>query len=223
MKKCLYIVDYPRKTEFAEAAPIDVNNDYSRYESCPKCGNRVSGALWMRPREVVLTSRKIPDFLYAYCDDSPFLLSENALQKIQDAGLVGITKAEEIEHIRFQRKSKKEVPIPKFYHIELARSMITIDHPKSRIVYGNRGKRTCCSLCRQVPATYNFFRSLSFNMDAYEGYDIFYIYELGNTVFLSQRFVDFYKENKLTNLHFDPAEKHGQWAASYFLDGNEDA
>lgn len=222
MEHSKYIVEYPRKSEFAEAAIIDVTHDYTRFVSCPKCGARVSGAYWARPREVVLTKQNAPDFLYTYCDNAPFVISEKALCEISQAGLKGITCAEEIETVRFQRKAKKERALPKYFHIELARSCITINHQKSEIVYGNQ-RGIACPLCRQIPATYDFCRSLSFCMDFFEGYDIFQIYELGETVFLSQKFVDFYKNSTLSNLHFTPAEKYGAWEASYFLDGNEDA
>lgn len=219
----LFMVDYPRKTIFAESAPIEVEYDYDRFASCPKCGRRVSGAHWMRPREVVLTSRKTPDFLYSYNYSVPFLLSQKALEIIRTAGLTGIRCAEEIEHIRFQRRSKTETPIPIYYHIELERSRITLDHKNSVIKYGTCRDNNTCPLCRQVPSTYDFTRKLAFHMEAYEGYDIFQIYELGNQVFLSRRFVELCEEKGLTNLHCTVASQHGRWAAEYFLDGNEDA
>lgn len=223
MNNNLFLVDYPRKTKFAEAAPISVTYDYNKFVSCPECGARVSGAHWEQPREVVLTSRKTPDFLYAYCDNAPFLLSEVALETIRSASLTGIKHAEKIEISRFQRNSKMEIPIPSYYHIELQRSRITVDHPNSVISYGLHGTRTICPLCQQVPATYDLFRSVAFHMDAYEGYDIFQTYELGDQVIVSRRFVELCAEKKLTNLHCTPAYKYGRWAAEYFLDGNENA
>lgn len=222
MHNALYLVDRPRKTNYAEAAPTQLEYDYEKFISCPHCGNRVSGAYWKRPREIVVTSRNTPDFLYTYGDNTPFLLSEKALNLVLKAGLTGINRVEKIESARFQRKSNKDVPLPSYYHIELVRSQITIDHQNSNIKYGRMNGPTC-PLCRQVPATYNFTRKLSFHMDAYEGYDIFQIYELGNQVFLSQSFVDLCVDNKLTNLHYTIAERHDSWAAEYFLDGNEDA
>lgn len=221
MSDNIFVVDYPRKTEFAEAAVIPVKYNYDKIDRCPQCGINISGAYWEKPREIVLTKHRSPDFLYAYCDNVPFLLSEKALEQIYRAGLTGIVCSEKIEEVRFQRKSTKEFHIPTYYHIELARSNMTIDHQKSNIVYGSQRRAVCCSLCRQVPATYNFFRSLSFNMQAYEGYDIFQICELGETVLLSQKFVDFYEASTLTNLYFEPARKYGAQSASYFLDGNE--
>lgn len=221
MKTPLYIVKFWGFPEYAEAHPIDIEYDFTIFERCPVCNERVTGGFWPRPREVVLTKRNIPDFLPGVNDTTPFLLSEKALQAIQSSGLTGITHIDEIEHVRFLRKSKKETPIPKYYRVELARSRITIDHDRSVIIYGSSSNRKACPLCRQKPMCYDFTRSLSFHMEDYEGYDIFQIYEMGDTVFLSQRFVDFYKTSGLTNLRFGPAEKHGKEIAEYFLDGNE--
>ena len=224
MSNQLYIVHYPYKPEYAEGASGVVRNlDYSRIDKCPKCGNYVSGALWVPPRQVILTSRKVPDFLYHYGAETFFLLSKNALEKIQQAGLRGITFAEKIDKVGFQRKSKKEFPIPEYYYFKLQRSRITIDHQKSHIKYGESygGKKESCPLCRQVPGTYDWFFSLSFNMDAYEGYDIFQTYEMCSRVFLSQRFVDFYKESGLTNLHYLPVEEYNRERSEYMLYGKK--
>ena len=219
----LYIVDYPRKSEYAEAAIIKVEHDYDRCDYCLECGARVSGAYWKQPREVVLTRHKAPDFLYGYSDNAPFVVSERVLDAMRSAGLTGLLKAEEIETVRFQRKPKQEKYLPKYYHIEVARSRITINHEHSVIKYGNRKDGPGCPLCRQVPATYDFFRSLTMNMEAYEGYDIFLTYELCNTLFLSQRFMNMVGEYGLTNLHCTPVQIHGQWAWKYFLEGDENA
>ena len=219
----LYIVDYPRKSEYAEAAIIKVERDYDRCDYCPECGARVSGAYWMQPREVVLTRHKAPDFLYGYSDNAPFVVSERVLDAMRSAGLTGLLKVEEIETVRFQRKPKQEKYLPKYYHIEVARSRITVNHEHSVIKYGNRKDGPGCPLCRQVPATYDFFRSLTMNMEAYEEYDIFLTYELCNTLFLSQRFMNMVGEYGLTNLHCTPVQIHGQWAWKYFLEGDENA
>lgn len=138
MEQELYIAIYPMTGRYAESyPPDDVEYDDNVADLCPLCGRRVSGSYWMRPREVVLTSRRVPDFLYCYGgSEPPFLISERALTVIRQEGLVGIKDAQEIEHVRFQRKAKKEVPIPKYYNIELERSRMTINHEKSSIVYG---------------------------------------------------------------------------------------
>ena len=110
MSNQLYIVDYPSKLEYAEEVPrMDKNYDFSKIDKCTECGSNVSGGFWLPPRQVVLSSRKVPDFLYTYGGNTPFLLSKNALMKIQQAGLRGITFAEKIDKVRFHKKSKKEM------------------------------------------------------------------------------------------------------------------
>lgn len=209
----LYIATYPMTTEYAEVAILDNQEiDDNIAELCPLCGNRVSGSYWMRPREVVLTSRRVPDFLYCYGGSKPpFLISERALTVIRQQGLTGIKDAQEIEYVRFQRKAKKEVPIPKYFYVELVRSKMTIDHEKSVIDYGHcqEGEpySKACPLCRPMPGTYDDLRHVEFHTEQYEGYDIFFTYELGTTTFLSRRFVDACRENRLTNLHFESATK----------------
>ena len=227
MEQELYIAIYPMTGKYAEVAILDNEEiDDNIADLCPLCGGRVSGSYWMRPREVVLTSRRVPDFLYCYGGSKPpFLISERALTVIHQEGLTGIKDAQEIERVRFQRKAKKEVPIPKYYYLELERSKMTINHEKSSIVYGGcpgGAYSTACPLCRPVAGTYDELRHLEFHMEQYEGYDIFHTYELCDTTFLSRRFVDVCRKYGLTNLHFTPAEKYGARSARYFLDGIEE-
>lgn len=204
----IHIIDISHDNDYAEAAPIPVEYDYNRFISCPECGRRISGAYWVQPREVVLTKRKTPDFLYNCCDNAPILLSENALTKIVSAGFSGILRAVEIENVRFQRKTKFQTIPPKYYHIELVRSRITVDHSNSKIRYGDIPYEYTCPLCQQIPFTFDAFNCLSLNLDAYEGYDIFQIYELGNAVFLSERLVRFCRAEKMTNLNCVPTQKY---------------
>lgn len=222
MKPELFIVQMPWKGKYADGIEEDIEHDNGRIERCPLCGRGVSFSYWNHPRKVALTKRKAPDFLYT--SYPPFLISERALAVIRQAGLTGIINAEEIEYTRFIRKGKREIPIPKYYYIELTRSKMTINHEKSVIVYGNQKEgayATPCPLCRPVPGTYDFKRHLEFYTELYEGYDIFFTYELGVAGFISKRFVDVCQANGLTNLHFTPAEEYGSREAAYFLDGIE--
>lgn len=226
MKPEFYIVMDPWKTEYATGElPDNVVFDFDKMERCPLCGAPVSGGYWPRPREVALTNRRVPDFLYSYSYE-PFLISERALAVIQQARLTGIRDVQEIEHVRFQRKGKKEIPIPKYYYLELVQSKMTINHEKSLIAYGKCRKgdpySRACPLCHPVPGTYDFLRHLEFHTEQYEGYDIFFTYEMGGLALLSQRFVDVCQENGLTNLHFRPTAKFLEKEARYFLDGIED-
>ena len=86
MSDFLYMVDFPHKSSYAETALIEVDYLYDNYVACPECGRRVTSAYWLPPREVVLTKRVVPDFLYVLTDRAPFVISEKALTVIQNAG-----------------------------------------------------------------------------------------------------------------------------------------
>ena len=87
MKPEFYIVMDPWKTEYATGElPDNVVYDFDRMERCPLCGAPVSGGYWPQPREVALTNRRVPDFLYSYSYE-PFLISERALAVIQPSGM----------------------------------------------------------------------------------------------------------------------------------------
>ncbi len=72
MERELYVAIYPMTGKYAEVAILDNEEiDDNVADLCPLCGRRVSGSYWMRPREVVLTSRRVPDFLYCYGGSKP--------------------------------------------------------------------------------------------------------------------------------------------------------
>ena len=86
MEPKFYIVMDPWKTEYATGElPDNVAYDFDKMERCPLCGAWVSGGYWPQPREVALTNRRVPDFLYSYSYE-PFLISARALAVIRQAG-----------------------------------------------------------------------------------------------------------------------------------------
>lgn len=213
----LFIVTYPQIAKYAETAPVLTGNDASLYdfdqiERCPQCGQVISGARWIPPRKIVLTSRKVPDFLYTYGSSTPFLLSAKAFAEIRNAGLTGIKFAEPIDHARYLRKSKKEVAIPNYYYIEVEKSRITIDQDQSVTEYCESPTYTKCPLCCPVPGARMAVRNLHWNMEEFEHYDIFQTYEMRKTLFVSKRFVEFCKDKGLTNLHCCPSS---EWKFGY--------
>lgn len=178
--------------------------DYNNYTSCPKCGARVSGAYWMKPRILYITRHTPPDFLYTVWGDASFVVSENAYRKIVESGIAGIKNAEKIDNVIFWKKPKEDYHIQDYYYIWLHSSQITIDYQNSDITRMGGNDSGVCSLCNQVPGPIMSVKKLAFNMDLYEGYDIFHTYELGGYCFYSKRFVDFCKREHLTNLQCVP-------------------
>lgn len=204
----IYICEIPETPKYAEAEAAEGTYDFDVFEKCPKCSRRVSGGYWKKPHIVDISKRKLPDFMYIYGGTGTFLVSERVLNTFRQNQLTGILLAEEIDEIRFRGKALNSQSIPRYYSLKLARSFVSIDHEKSEILYGDYHEEQVCPLCNPKGATKDFFRSLHMNMDCYEGYDIFTIYELGEATFVSQRFVDFCEQNGFTNLRATSIENY---------------
>ena len=218
MDDSFFIVEYPDDPKYAEDAALLSDEwvphyDYDRYDRCPRCGKIVSGPFWLPPRKIVLTSRKVPDFFYLAGANVPFLISENALRGIREAGLTGIKSAEPIDYARFLRQAKKEVSIPNYYLIEVERSIITIDQERSVVEYKESEGSTQCPLCHPVHGTSMAAKNLHWNMEGFENYDIFKTYEMCSTLFVSKRFVEFCRDHNYSNLHCCPAS---EWKLGHF-------
>lgn len=213
METQIYVVEQPDGYYAEDACLLSTEMKHGDEPQfvCPRCGAWVSGRSWLRPRKIVLTSRRIPDFFYVWGPSVPFLLSERALKVIQEAGLTGIQNVEPIDEARFLRKSKKEVPIPQYYHFELPFSMITMDQERSIIGYGSGvTEAQICPLCNPYGRSKNGYYGVAFHMENFEGYDIFHTFENCSTVFVSQRFVDVCRAHGLTNLHVCPIQDWGK-------------
>ena len=209
----IYVVEQPDGHYAEDACLVSTKSEYdfSPREACPKCGKQLNSGYWLKPRHIVLTNRRVPDFFYVWGTSVDFLLSERALQVIREAGLTGIKNVEPIDSARFLRKAKKEVPIPQFYHFEVERSMIRLNHERSCISYGKTvHPERICSLCDPLGRTRDFYRGAVFHMEDYEGYDIFHTIENGDTLFVSHRFVDVCREAGLTNLRVCPVQNWGK-------------
>ena len=160
----------------------------------------------MHPWRIYLTKGKLPDILYGYGMPNGFIVSEQLLLAMKDVQRTGIEAAEPIDCIYLDKKLNATLENTKYYSLTLARSSMAINHSQSRIIYGSHTH--FCSLCKPVPRTYDHICSLALDMEQYEGFDLFHIYELGTIVFASQKFVDFIKNHLFTNLYCEPLEEY---------------
>lgn len=205
----IYICEIPETTKYAEAEAAEGTvYDFDVFEKCPECGRPVSGGYWKRPHIIDINKRKLPDFMYIAGGTGTFLVTERVLNAFRQNQLTGILSAEEIDVIQYRGQPLNSQSNPRYYSLKLARSFASIDHERSEILYGDYYEEKRCSLCNPKGATKDFFRRLEMNMDRYEGYDIFTIYELGEATFVSQRFVDFCEHNGFSNLRATPIENY---------------
>lgn len=203
-ERIIYDVIYPPNAKFAEAEAVDPQYNYRKFDSCPSCGGRISGCYWVGKREIRLNKNKLPDFLYIYGGANiPFLVSDRALDVLRENEISGILKAEPVDAVRL----KKEVLDAKYYILTLQRELYPIDHERSKIVYGEN-LHARCNVCDPIGRTKNIIAELYFKSDVTVTQDIFKICELGDSVFLSERFTDVCRENGLTGLYYVDMKEH---------------
>lgn len=202
-----YEVRLPGNGKYAESFGVNPEYDFTPRALCPVCGQNLSPGYWIHPRQLSLTKRKTPDILACYSAESLFLFSERAIQAMQKHGITGITKIEKTDSVVFQRKSSDPTPPPDYYDLLFVRSRVTINHQESKIKYlHNYVDKPICPVCCPVGRLSHEYYELVYNMEEYEGYDIFHTWERGGTVFVSQKFLDMWKEEKLTGLWYSTAE-----------------
>lgn len=197
-ERIIYNVIYPSNAKFAVAEAVDPQYNYGKFDSCPSCGGRVSGCYWVEKREIMLNKNKLPDFLYIYGGANiPFLVSERALAVLKENEISGILKFEPVDAVRL----KKEVLDVKYYILTLKRELYPINHERSKIVYGDN-PHARCRVCNPIGRTKDIIAELYFKSDVTVTQDIFKIYDLGDSVFLSERFTDVCLKNGLTGLYY---------------------
>ena len=206
MKLNTYIAIYPTTSKYAWGEVVDPIYDENNVSLCPVCNGLLSGMKWIGEKKLEIRGRKnIPDFLYAYGINSPFVISEKALTVLKENGIKGITDTEKVDRIIV----KKEIINQTFYIMTLERCIFPIDYTRSKIVFGTEfHPEKKCKLCNPFGRTKDFILGLYFDRKTDVDMDIFYTYEMGDTVFLSERFVMVCQENNLTGLFYENVTEH---------------
>ena len=163
---------------------------------CPKCGSPIGCLYWQEPIKVILSKPKYGDFV---CGND-FLVSKNFKDAYEKTSLNGIIKfiPVNISKIRY-KKNNLQIP-PQYYIIELVYSFAKINLKKS-IIKGQYDDRYC-NLCKPFSSTVDNINGIFIDDSNWAEEDIFHLHEMGDTVFASQRFVNFCLENKFTNFMY---------------------
>ena len=200
MNQNIFIAVQPSGTKYAWGEVVNPIYDEKQIDLCPLCKNYVSGMKWIEEKIIELRGRKnIPDFLYSYGTPLPFVISEKALTVLKENGIKGIIETEMIDKVI----TKKEPVDFTFYTMELERCEMPIDYVRSKILFGKPHSELKCKLCNPFGRTKNFIFELCFDVKATADADIFHIYEMGSTIFLSERFIKICQENQLTGLFYN--------------------
>lgn len=200
----LYVVVYPSIARYAEASIMNgVYGDAK--EKCPLCAAPVSGGEIQFPVCLELSNIKMPDFMYTYGMDMPFVVSQKCKDVLEKKRISGITGYKRIDKIIYKGV---EIADSSYYLPEIQRIELPIDRRLSRISYGDATSTSICPLCNPTGKTMDFIFGLYFVISSDSGLDIFKTYELGDCVLVSQDFIDMVKKEKLTNFKCELTSHH---------------
>lgn len=188
-----YKIGWPADGKYAECYPVDAEYTSEGVSRCPSCNGAWEGRYWTHPRTLKITKSKYPDFIWT----TPYpAVSERFKQLYEASGLTGILEFDPIENY-ILRKNAPEAP--HYYTFKRFRSRMKIDHEKSKIKWLDAFTRYC-PICHPVGKTFSEIYSLVLGEENYEGMDVFILNETGMGTYVSERFIEFVRENGLTNL-----------------------
>ena len=68
-----------------------------------------------------------------------------------------------------------------------------------------------CSLCEPFGIIKNKINGIYIDDTNWGGEDIFHLHEMGGSVYISQKFLDFYQDNGFTNLQYINSKEYKTW------------
>lgn len=192
-----YKYEIPASMAYAEGE-VMCEPDFDNYDKCPLCGETV-GSVYKKPYVIKLSrmrrGRPMPDNLCLWTN-TPGAFSQKAVDAVEKHGITGIESFDKVDRFVYKKKTiYLSYYIPKVTRIDLP-----VDYDRSCIswLHGLPPHKTC-PVCNPQPKVFFECLSLVFKTDRYNGIDIFKTYDLGNSVFCSQRFFDMVKTEELKN------------------------
>lgn len=192
-----YKIAWPADGKYAECSPVDPVYTSEGISRCPYCNGAWEGLYWTHPRTLKISKSKYPDFIFT----TPYpAVSERFKQLYEQSDLTGILEFEPIENYVLRKNAPE---CPKYYTFKRFRSQMKINHEKSAVRWLNVTTELC-PICHPVGKTFSEIHSLVLDEEKYEGTDVFILNETGMGTYVSERFIEFVRENRLTNLGIYP-------------------
>ncbi|MCL2565438.1 MAG: hypothetical protein FWE24_06460 [Defluviitaleaceae bacterium] len=176
--------------------PINTNNYADTGFKCSKCSAPIGALYWLEPRRVILSKPRYGDFV----SGQRYLFSEKVKTAYEQSDLKGVKAFIPVEIAKVRYMHKGSPKPPQYYALELEYSYAGVDIEKS-VVRGNPHEGWC-TLCNPFRNTKNEIRGIYIDDTNWGGEDIFHLYEMGGSVYASQKFIDFCEEHKFTNFNY---------------------
>lgn len=169
-----------------------ISNKLEKFRSCPACGKPISNYLWGPIRTAKLSNTRFPDIIYLGGDD--LVVSEQFKNEFEHEEFKGIIAFEEIVI------SGRNNPMFKYYNTQIVYS----DIPWKFRCFSTHSLRfnSDCRVCGRIIER---ARGLVFSENTLKQYDIFQLYNLPHTYWLSERMAEWVSKCNFKNALFMPA------------------
>lgn len=180
-------------------ADFESVSDFSdEYRVCPACGRAISNYFLNTPTAGKLTNRHFPDVIFCGGDD--LIVSEIFAREFVNRQLNGILSFDKIQ-IR-----GRNTPGFDYYNTRIAYSDIRWDFNDK-----TKHKVSTHSDCAKCGTIIEQAHGIVFDATSWDGLDIFQIYNLPHSYWVSERMATLIKECKFKNVLFSPS-------SSFFID-----
>ena len=203
---CFPLCDKKGREKYAEGNIVDTEFKYEKSTlQCPSCGRHMSYQIYEHPIHLKLSNPRFPDRVHQM---AAFVVSERFVELYQRSHLKGLGGFVEIDKITVLRNKINAVP-PKYYiTYPLVDPMLHIDRKQSSFEYLKIKEPKLCNVCDLPGGTWHTIHHIQFQEEIGNEYDVFRVMEMNNTIFYSQKFVDFIRENQLTNFWVESLETY---------------
>ena len=168
-------------------------------QHCPNCGALSYGLKWVPPYNVTFNKKTIGDISLW----DPLIVSQKFKDVYEQNNLTGIRNFCLVEQAT---SCGKEINL-KFYVVELERINGQVNYKKTKIK-GSITDTKKCICCNPIKREKEYVNGIYFDEEF--KLDIFYTYDWGNQIFLSEKFVKVMISNGITNLesNIEECEKY---------------
>ena len=208
----IYVENYPlwdKKGRLKYAEVTKFLGDFHFENSnivCPLCGRTLRKQVFEHPYYIKISNTRFPDCLNRMV---PFIVSERFVELYSKSNLKGIYAFDKIDEVTANYNKANKIPPNYYIAYVMVDPKLHIDRNQSSFTYLKcESNKTHCEICKLPGGTNSSTHKIVLKMEDWSGFDVFKIMELGNLTFYSQRFVDFIRENQLTNFWIEPIETY---------------
>mgnify|MGYP003575517081 CR=1 FL=1 len=191
----------PHDTKFYKTEPANRGSAVR----CARCGEPIGMKSWLPPFrvELELYGAAFGDFVEGPGDE--VLVSERMAEAFRTEGLTGLLGFDPVEVLGVRRKRKGPKPgsMPRYIVVSPCFGRGAVDEARSHF---RIQKPRTCSECRYI--SLDTIHGFTLESGTWQGEDIFRPRGLQGNIVVSERFAEFVKRHRFTNMKLIPTEEY---------------